>query len=69
MVRHFLATIPGQRFVELGWKFVRMFDERINDGLGVFAGHSDEHHVTRLTLNQGRDLAVMATDVLICTEI
>ena len=39
-----------------------MLDERINDGLGVFAGHFDEHHVTRLALNQGRDLAVMATD-------
>jgi len=39
-----------------------MLDERVDYRLGVFAGHSDQHHVTRMTLNQGRDLAVMTTD-------
>jgi hypothetical protein len=32
-----------------------MLDERIDYGLGVFTGHSDQHHVTCLALNQGRD--------------
>ena len=44
---------------------MRVLDERINYGLGVFAGHTNEHHVTCLTLNKGRDLAVMATDLFL----
>ena len=39
-----------------------MLDECVDDGPGVFAGHSDQHHVTRMTLHQGRDLAVMTAD-------
>ncbi len=62
MICHFLAAIPGQRFVEFSRQLVCMLDERVDDRPGVFAGDSDQHHVTRMAFNQGRDLAVIAAD-------
>ena len=37
-----------------------MLDESIDHRLGVFARHPDQHHVTRMTLNECCDLAVVA---------
>ena len=39
--------------------FHRLFDKRGYDRLGVLACHLGQHHVTRMTLDQGRDVAVV----------
>ena len=57
----FAAAVPGQRFVELSRQLVGMLYESVDDCLGVFSGDPDQHHVTRMTFNQGCDLAVVAT--------
>ena len=62
VIRHFLAAIPGQRFIEFSWQLVGMLDQRVNDGLGVFALHPDQHDVTRMTFHQCCNLAVVAAD-------
>ena len=31
VISHLLATIPGQRLVDLSWQFVRLLNERIDD--------------------------------------
>ena len=35
-------------------------DQRVDDRLGVLARHSDQHHVTCMTLDQRCDLSVVA---------
>jgi hypothetical protein len=62
VIRHLLAMIPGQRFVEFPRLLVRMLDECIDHRLGVFAGYPYQHHVTCMTFNQGCDLTVVAAD-------
>lgn len=58
---HLGAPVPGQRLVELLWQFAGMLDERVDDRLRVFAIELHQHHVARLTLDQGCNLAVAAT--------
>ena len=43
-------------------QFARVLDERIDDRLGVLAADLHQHHVSRLALNQRRDLAVPAAE-------
>ena len=62
VVSQLFATIPSQRLVKFPWSLVCMFNQRIDYRLGVFARHLHQHDVTRLTLDQGRDLTVVATD-------
>ena len=62
MLSHLTAAIPGQRFVELAGQLVGVFDQCVDDGFAVLALYFDQHDVTRMTFNQGRDLAVVATD-------
>ena len=62
VIGHLFAAVPGQRLVEFPRQLVRMLDEGIDYRLGVFAGYSDQHHVTRMTFNQGCDLAVVTAN-------
>jgi hypothetical protein len=59
MIRKFLAPVPGQRFIELTRQLLCLLDERGYDRLGVLVGHLCQHHVTGVTLDQGRDIAVL----------
>jgi hypothetical protein len=38
MVRHLLAAVPGQRFVQFVRQLLGALDEGINDRLRIFAG-------------------------------
>jgi hypothetical protein len=58
VVRHFFTPVPGQRLVELLRQLASVVDQGINDGFGVFAGNLHQHHITRMALNQGSDLAI-----------
>lgn len=58
MLRHLVAPIPRQRFVEFLRQLARMLDQRIDDRLGIFASDFHQHHIARLTFNQGGDLAI-----------
>ncbi len=58
VISHFFTTIPGERLVEFSRQFVSMLDERVDHRFGVFALHSDQHDVSSMALNEGRDLAV-----------
>ena len=62
VIRHLLASIPGQRFVELPRQFVGLFNQCINDRLGVFAFDPHQHAVAGVSFHQGADLAVVRTD-------
>ncbi|KWT66536.1 hypothetical protein APV28_4422 [Comamonas testosteroni] len=44
--------------LEFLWQFASMLNERVDDCLRVFAIELHQHHVSRLTLDQGRNLAV-----------
>ena len=59
MVREFLAPVPGQGLVELGRQLPRLPDERGYHCQGFLVGNPYQHHVTRLTFDQGRDVAVL----------
>ena len=59
MVREFLAPVPGQGLVELGRQLPRLPDERGYHCQGFLVGNLYQHHVTRLTFDQGRDVAVL----------
>ena len=59
MIRKFLAAVPGQRFIQLARQPFCLLDERGYDRLGVFIGHLRQHHVTGMTFDQGRDIAVL----------
>src|SRR5450759_5198749 len=59
MIRKFLSSVPGQGFIQLLWQLLRLLDERGDYRLGVLTGHLRQHHVTRMTLDQGRDVAVV----------
>ena len=39
VIRQFLAPVPGQRFVELGWQLLRLLDKRGNNGIGFLIGN------------------------------
>ena len=54
-----LAPVPGQRFIEFGWQLLGLLDERRNHRLSLLIGHLRQHHVTGMTLDQGRDMAVL----------
>lgn len=58
---HLGAPAPGQGLVKLLWQLAGMLDERVYHRLRVFAIQLHEHHVARLTLDQGCDLALATT--------
>ena len=60
MVGHLGSTIPGQRFVEFLRQLASVLDECIDDRLGILAGDLHQHHVARLTFDEGRNLAAPA---------
>ena len=62
MIGQLLATILGQRLVEFPRELVCLLDQRIDDRLGGLILDSDQHHVACMTLHQGGDLAVVATE-------
>ena len=62
MVRHLAAAIPGQRLVEFPGQLAGMANECVDDRLGVLARRPNQHHVTRLSFHQRRDLAVVAAE-------
>ena len=59
MIRKFLAAIPSQRLVQFVRQLLRLLDERGYDRLRLLVGHRRQHHVTRMALDQGRDMAVL----------
>jgi hypothetical protein len=60
--RHFLASIPSQRPVQLVGQFASVLDVRVDDSLGVLAVELYQHDVPRLALDQGGNLAVVAAE-------
>src|SRR5664280_1914629 len=58
MIRKLLAPVPGQRLIQLTRQHFRLLDERGNNRLGVLIGYLHQHHVTGMTFDQGRDVAV-----------
>ena len=61
VVRKFLATVPGQRFIQFLRQLGSVFDERIDNRLAVLARDLHQHHTTCLTLYQRCNLATAAT--------
>src|ERR1700733_14983658 len=59
MIRKLLATVPGQGFVQFVRQLLRLPDERGYDRLRLLVGYLRQHHITRMALNQGRDMAVL----------
>ena len=59
MIREFLAPVPGQGFIQLGRELLRLRDERGNHCPGFLVGDLRQHHVTRMTFDQGRNVAVL----------
>jgi hypothetical protein len=59
MSRQFFAPIPGQGLIQLLWKLLRLLNECGDHRPGILACHLGQHHVTRLTLDQGRDVGVV----------
>jgi hypothetical protein len=56
MIGKFLAPVPGQGLLQLLWSLPSLLDERGDDRPGDPLG---QHHVTRVTLDQGRDVAAV----------
>src|SRR5262245_31626025 len=65
MVRHLLAAIPRQRFIEFVWKLVSVLDKCADDGLCIFSTDLRKHEVARLPLHQRCDLAILAAETAI----
>ena len=59
MVRHFLAAVPRQRFIEFVWKLMSMLDKCTDHGLCIFSIDLCKHEVARLPLHQSCDLAIL----------
>src|SRR6478609_11684160 len=59
MIRKLLSPVPGQGLIQFLWQLLRLLDERADYRLGVLTCHLGQHHVTRMTLDQGRDVAVV----------
>src|SRR5712671_4279374 len=59
MIRKFVSPVPGQGLIQRLWQLLRLLDERRDCRLGVLTCHLGQHHVTRMTLDQGRDVAVV----------
>lgn len=57
---HFLAPVPGQRFVEFLWQFASVFDQGVGHGSGIFSRELDQHQVARLTFDECRNLTILA---------
>src|ERR1035441_3088312 len=58
MTRKLLAPVPGQRLIQLTRQHFRLLDERGDDRLRVLIGHLRQEDATRMTFDQGRDVAV-----------
>ena len=59
MIRKLLASVPGQGLIQfVGWRLC-LLDECADDGLCVLVGYLHQDHVTRVTFDQGRDVAVL----------
>src|SRR5674476_693119 len=37
---------------------MRMLNQRVDDGLGIFTGSFNQHHIARLAFDEGRNLTV-----------
>src|SRR3984885_1031015 len=59
MIRKLLTTVPGQGFVQFIRQLLRLPDERGYHRLRLLVGHLRQHHITRMALTQGRDMAVL----------
>jgi len=57
-----LPPVPSRRFVELLRQLASVFDQRVDDRLGIFSGDFHQHHIARMTLDKGRNLAVLASE-------
>ena len=53
------APVPCQRFVEFSGQLPCMFDQRIYNRLGVPTWNLHQHHVARVTFDQGGDVGVL----------
>lgn len=58
MRRHFLSSVPRQRFVLLMRQPPSMPDQRIDDRFGVLRRHLDQHEVACLPFDQRGDLTI-----------
>ncbi len=59
MIREFLAAVLRQRLVEFGRQRPSLPDERRYHRSGFLVGNLRQHHVSRLTFDQGGDVAVL----------
>jgi hypothetical protein len=50
--RHLRAPIPGEGFIEVLGKLLRVFDERVNYRFTVLAVNLDEHDIARMSLDK-----------------
>jgi hypothetical protein len=62
VIGYFFAPVPGQRLVQLPRTFMRLFNQRADDCLGISALNSNQHAVARVAFYEGSDLAVIAAD-------
>src|ERR1700745_1183253 len=56
-----VSVPPCQRSIKFLRQLAGMPDECIDDRLAILAGYLDQHDVTRLTLNEGCNLAAAPT--------
>ena len=59
MIRQFLSPVPVRALNSSFGSFLALLDERGYYRLGVLARHLGQHQITRMTLDQGRDVAVV----------
>ena len=59
MIRQLFTTIPRQGLVELARQLLSRLDQRGDDALGVLVRNFNQHHIPRMPLNKGRDIAVL----------
>lgn len=60
VVRHFLAPIPCQGFVEFLRQLSGIFDQGVGDCRGIFPRQLDQHQIARLAFYQCRYLTILA---------
>jgi len=60
MISKLSSAIPGQRGHQPGRQLLYLPDEGVDDAVGIFAGHFNEHDEPGLTLDQGRDVAILS---------